>query len=201
MENLEKFIAEHRSEFDDAAPHARVWASIERSLPQQSTVPMKVIKSFAWRTPLRAAAAVLLLISVGAAAGIFWVKKQQSNTAADLVLQNTAPEYNDMEQYYQSEVKQSFAKLANYKYQDTTLETDFRQMEAVASDLKQELASAPKSSREDIVKNLVENYQARLHILKRILSKLEEVKHQDSSSQILNQIKNNKNEKDEKLEL
>ncbi len=201
MENLEKFIAEHRSEFDDAAPRARVWASIERSLPQPSAVPMKVIKSFAWRTPLRAAAAVLLLVSVGAAAGIFWVKKQQNSTAAALVLENTAPEYNDMERYYQSEVKQSFAKLANYKYQDTTLETDFRQMEAVASDLKQELASAPKSSREDIVKNLVENYQARLHILKRILSKLEEVKHQDSSSQILNQIKNNKNEKDEKLEL
>ena len=199
---IEKFIAAHRQEFDDTLPSEQNWIAIARRLETNSTaVPSKTVIPLTSIRPmwhrLKMAAAVLLLISASAAGGIFFAKNTTYVTN-DVVLQKIAPEFREMEQYYQKEVKNGFAKLVNYKYRDETLETDFQQMEAVASDLKAELSVAPKSSREEIIQRLIGNYQARLNILKRVLSQIEGL----NAPQDKIQKEQNKNKTDnEKLEI
>src|ERR1700757_1775946 len=62
---LEKWVREHREEFDELEPSPDLWAKIEARLPSQFNEPKKKeAKMFSLGFVLRVAAAIIVLMSV-----------------------------------------------------------------------------------------------------------------------------------------
>jgi hypothetical protein len=50
---------------------------------------------------------------------------------------------------------------------------DLQQIDEVQKDLRRELQNAPKSSREEIIQTMIKNYQTKLDILERVLTRVQ----------------------------
>jgi hypothetical protein len=167
-DNLERFIIENRAAFDVATPPPRVWAIIAATLEEEKSVS---ISSFSWQKltlkhAASVAALVLLLVGVGAIGGSYYT--QQSYNIA---LQQVAPDFQETERFYQREIHQKTKILAKYDIDDH-VKTDLAQFDTIVEDLKRELRNSPKSSREQIVHNLLESYQAKINVLEQILARV-----------------------------
>ena len=205
MENLEQYIKDNRTAFDTEIPNLRVWVSIEKKLKPELDVEAfiednrtdfdteipnlkiwaqidKVVNHPAQRRHIlrgwlwRSAAAVALLI-VGATVGIGLYEKRANTVAVEQV----APDFKDTEKYYNQQVQAKLTKLATYQNTDPSVFSDLKQIDEIQEELKAELGNAPMSTREEIVRRMIENYQIKIGILERVLENIE-----DNPSQNLN---------------
>ncbi len=174
-DRLENFITDHREAFDDQVPDLKVWAAIDKEL-SGTEKPQAKIRSF--RRFLSIAAGIALLLTIGAAIGL---QIGQQHSAEGLV----SSEFKEMQQYYDSQIKEKRSVLASYS-QSSVVQEDLEQLDEFLKELQGELAVAPEDSREQIINAMIRNYQTRLEILERVLTKIE------STNQ-----KNLKSEKDE----
>ncbi len=163
MDNLEKFISENRADFDDKSPPARVWDKIEgKSKPEVKKITF-------WRG-FRVAAAVLLLLTTGAAMGIAFMNNQNASSLASNTLTN---EFLEVERYYQKEINVKVKRLTSMKDYDTSVNEDLEQLDLSISELKAEIADAPKGSEEEIISTMINNYKTKVELLERILDRME----------------------------
>jgi len=163
-DSLEKFVLENREAFDDAIPSLKVWGEIDRSVNRREA------RRITLRRSLRIAAGVLFLLFAGALAGHYLSGLEEENPVA--VLENVAPEYFEMAQYYEGEISSKEKQLAAYQQGETVLE-DFAQLDEAMEELKEELLHAPKGQEEQIVENLIKNYQTKIQILERVLERIQ----------------------------
>ncbi len=182
---LEAFVLENHAKFDTEMLPKGIWSAIENRLDEQQTVVLSSVKkTIYWRQYLNIAASALILLSIGAIGGIYFVKQSQiPNTIA----QQVDPEYPETEQYYVSKVNSKVKQLAAYP-NNKDVEIDLAQIDQFIFDLKTELIQAPKSSREEIVKTMIAHYQIKLDLLDKVLKQL-------PSQPIIHQQKNQNNEK------
>jgi predicted PurR-regulated permease PerM len=166
MDKIEKFILDHREEFDSEVPSLNVWAAIDKELGSQGGKQVTM-----WRA-LRVAAAVLVLLTVGGVGGYYTFQQQLSGQVASLA--EVAPEYAPLEAYYHEQLDTRLQQLASYK-EATSVRSDLEQLDAVFQELTKELAAAPKGSEEQIIQAMIRNYQTRLEILERVLQNIEPV--------------------------
>jgi type VI protein secretion system component VasF len=164
-DNLEKFINENRSEFDDRQPSKDIWLSIDQALDQKRKKPARRIPI--WRYA-RVAAAAVLLIGTGVVIGL----KMNNQTPEPLAFEEVYPEYFEAEQYYQKEVNTKIAQLANYSH-DAEINDDLKQLDAIYEELKKELSEAPKTQQEQIINAMITNYRTKLSILERVLERIQ----------------------------
>ncbi|HMR43885.1 MAG TPA: hypothetical protein PKC40_08625 [Saprospiraceae bacterium] len=168
MNNLEKFIRENRADFDKETPGLKVWANISKELEKQKTGGAKTISI---KRYLSIAAAALVLLTIGGLAGSYF--KGQPIPA--IAIQNTPelpPEFQEMEDFYRHQYEQQVRLLANYQV-DPAFKDDLKQFEEVMETLKTELQNAPKGNEERIVTAIIQNYQAKIEILQRILERIQ----------------------------
>lgn len=180
--SVETFIKDNREAFDAETPHLKVWSNIEKRL--------NALKGGARIIPLnglRQAAAAIALLIVGAGLGIFFTTKTEDKALAQ-VTQQVAPDLKEAENFYNQKVETKLTQLVNHN-PDPSVMADLKQIDEIQEELKKELKNAPASTREEIVRRLIENYQIKLGILERVLNHIEE-----------NQIENQKlQHKDEKI--
>ncbi len=165
MSNLEKFILENRADFDTGVPSLNVWANIDRQLDRQRPAVRMV-----WMKRLRAAAAVLVLLLAGGAAGAYLANR---GGAVDS-LADVSPEHAEMERYFSSQVEEKMAKLASYK-QDGVVKADLKELDETYEQLREELKDAPVGAEEKIIQAMIETYQTKISILEQVLEKVESV--------------------------
>lgn len=165
---LESFIRTNRDAFDAEAPDLRVWASIEQAVPAQTA---KVVHVRWQHYLLRSAAAIALLVS-GITIGIWY--SGNNNGQPSMAMSDLSSEYAELEQYYQRDISTKKNKLTRYaSYSDKIVLDDLRQMDNAMHELREELANVPPGNREQVVRAMIENYQAKAAILERVLQHLE----------------------------
>ena len=171
--DLEQFIQNNREAFDDARPSLKLWAEIEKELGGQETAsPSANIHPLRSRRPwYQIAASVAILLSVGAFGGAYLTKQSHQPTAQALIEQ-FAPEFGEMEAYYNQRIQEDYARLTSYT-QDPEIDADLAQVDQAMEELRAELENAPPGREEQIVQQLIESYRLKLQILERILEHIE----------------------------
>ncbi len=176
-DKLEQYIEQHRQAFDSASPRPALWEQID----EQVNGPHKV-RRLSWRHIARIAAAVLLVLVVGAVIGNEWQKRQQGDTLSK--------ELTEIEAAYQNRIKVQMTRLSDSGYHEAVY-ADLKELETFVAELKTELHNTPESGREAVLTAIINNYRARLEILQMVLQKLESSQNQQS--------KNSKNDENIKL--
>ena len=180
MDQLEKFILEHREDFDDVTPDLKVWGAIHQALEQKqtglfvaSTQSLSNVKRMSLWRYVRYAAAVLL-IAVGVH-GMIWFKQNPASIASHIVpsksvaLQDISPEYSEVQQYYVRKIAQQTQEFNAKKY-DPSVNNDLNQLDEVTAELEAEMVNAPKGSREKIIATMINNYKTKMEILEKVLN-------------------------------
>jgi hypothetical protein len=166
--DLEKFILDNRDAFDDARPSLKLWAAIEKDLNEEKAPSRSLRVSRPW---YQVAAAVLILLTVGGAGGAYLNQQTQQPTAQSMI-DEVAPEFEEMEQYYNQRIQENYARLTTYT-QDPEIDADLQQLDNAMIELREDLANAPAGQEEMIVQQLIDSYRLKLQILERILERIE----------------------------
>jgi hypothetical protein len=162
MDNLEKFILEHRSEFDTAVPNLRVWAEIDRKMER------KPLKKVIFMHRLRLAAAVAVLLVAGGVIGAYLATPEDNvKSLADI-----SPEHAEMEQFFNAQIDDKMAQLASYR-QDGFVKADLQELDSLYSELQQDLKNAQPGSEEQVIQAMIINYQTKIDILEQVLEKVQ----------------------------
>lgn len=169
-DKLERFIRDNRPAFDTEHPGLGLWNRIEQELPRAATGPTR--QRYPLGYPLwRVAAAVLLLLFAGGLIGQ-QLGKEVVDEQQLAVLEQIAPEFSDLESYYEGRINAHKAQLANYR-DDPAIQADLEQIDQAMAELRDELLSAPAGDQQLIVENLINSYRLKLDILERILDRLQ----------------------------
>lgn len=163
MDRLEKFVIRNRTEFDSEVPSLKVWAEIDKQLEQKSAKRITL-----WRS-MRVAAAVVILLCAGSFIGN--QMGDSSNTMASS-LGEIAPEYAELESYYNSQIDQKIKQLASYRH-EVYVQEDLRQLDEIFTELRTELENAPKGAEKQIIQMMIDNYETKVSILERVLKKIQ----------------------------
>ncbi len=172
VDPLERFIRDNRTELDAALPKTNMWEQLEKSLPTASPAAKRVHLN--WQKTLLRAAAAVILMATGAGLGIWY--SQQSNQAG-MAMSEVSPEYRELEQFYQRDIRSKQQELATFTgNQPEEVHGDLQQIDAAMQELRDELADVPPGNREQVVRAMIENYKAKMAILQRVLERLEPTK-------------------------
>jgi hypothetical protein len=178
-DKVENYIKANREAFDTETPSLKVWHNVAATLvadsepatkvaATQSVTNTKVVRLTWWR---QAAAAVALLV-FGVMIGFLLNQKQADKVLAQATEQ-VGPELQEAEDFYNQKVQSKYTQLASFN-PDPSVLADLKQLDEVQEELKKELQHAPTSTREEIVRRLIENYQIKLGILERVLNHIKE---------------------------
>jgi hypothetical protein len=174
-DKLEKFVKEHRDEFDTFEPRPDLWQDISKELPQKKT-PRVISLSYVqlWRY----AAAVALLIAVGFVMLQYNAAKPSQKVAQIYTFEKIAPQMVEVESYYTSLINEKKAQMGNYDLKALGIEDNLGQDVAVLDSsytrLKRELLTTP--NKEKIIDAMIQNLQLRMGILNEQLKTLENIK-------------------------
>lgn len=159
-DQLDDFIKQNRSAFDDKEPPEKVWKKIQQSLPGNTAGP--------WYNSLtlwRAAAVLFMALSF-----YLLIPKSVPQGDASRVAVN---EFNDVEAFYTAQISQKVALIEEVSGSSSTDEftQDFQQLEAMYNVLKEEWKTRPSKKVKDA---LVLNLLVRINLLNQQLHRLEE---------------------------
>jgi hypothetical protein len=171
MDNLERFIRDNRDDFDRELPSLEVWSKIDRKV---GGGPGKVVRLTRRRITAYAAAAVILL-GIGIFVGTQYQK--QNIPVVATITGEEAPlpkQFVEVEDFYRHQYEEQVQQLASYQV-DPTFKEDLKQFEDVMNELKTELAKAPKGNEDRIISAIIQNYQMKIDILKRVQERLEKI--------------------------
>ncbi len=160
MDQLEKFVRNHRAEFDSNNPDPGLWTAIEDRLPAKEAKHFTI-----WKLTSVAAVGLVLILS-GVIVGMNMNNNSVTSTAEYI-------EFREAEQYYNMQLQQRVSALAEYQY-DPTIDDDLDELKEVYNDLSAELEDGMEPNKNDIIQALIQNYQTRVDLLERVLEKLEE---------------------------
>lgn len=153
-----KFANDHRDQFDDKLPPARIWVQIAGSIFGGRTVSLWNSVSL-WR----AAALVLLGLSVYLALPmrqVFTAKAQQ--------------DFVDIESFYSAQISEKVALISDEGlFADDSFTQDLQKLEAMYTVLTEEMKKHPSDKVKDA---LVLNMLVRIDLLNQQIQKLEESK-------------------------
>jgi hypothetical protein len=156
-DELEDFINQNRSAFDDKEPSDKVWKNIETTLPQKNSLWNSVVM---WR----AAAVIFMVLS----AYLLIPKDIASKKNGEIALN----EFKDVEAFYVSQISEKVELIDEFKTADglNGFTHDFKQLEAMYMVLKEEMKNHPTQKVKDA---LVLNLLVRIDLLNQQLNHLE----------------------------
>ncbi|HEX3008503.1 MAG TPA: hypothetical protein VHO90_12910 [Bacteroidales bacterium] len=187
-ERFEKYVKDHRDDFDMLEPDAALWNRIENKLQQQ---PRSRNLSVLWK-----AAAVLIIFGFS-----FWAQMQienkpqvatrhhfhtDNNSVAEVAEpeelpaiakqanSKMVPEFAETEKYYSRKVNSTMKELNTYlvKFPDVAqdMKKDLAELDSVYKSLKKDLGD--NVAQEEIISAMIQNYRMKLQILEDIKNEL-----------------------------
>lgn len=175
-DNLEQFIKDNRADFDREVPSLKVWAAIDKEIgsEEKPVAKPRTLWRYAW-----IAASVTFLLATGTLIGLQLNNGTESEIAS---LGDVSTEYAEMEQHYQSQIKEKVAQLASYD-DNASIVDDLSQVDEFMEELKQELQESPKGNEEKIINAMIDNYQTKLDILERVLERIQSTNQENLKSE------------------
>ena len=158
-QDIESFIWNHQSAFEDREPNPAIWLEVEKTLRPPQTAFFRIRKTIA------VAATILLPIIGGLTYSIY--ENRQSGNQQDSVYA-IAPELKEIENHYESLFKEGYQVLVKDGVEDQ-LAADFVELDRTITSLKSELLGAPPGKSTDIIKDLIDSYRLKIKMLERIL--------------------------------
>ena len=178
MDKLEKYIKDHREQFDDRYPPAHIWDQISSRLPQQREGVRRIVM-WKWMT---VAAVTLALVMCGVVAGMYMGRNAGHSDPA-------YAEFMQAQQYYNLEFDKRKNELARHVY-DPEVDNDLRELDAIYQDLSHEFKSTNAPDKSELINAMIQVYRARIELLERVLNKIEQnnnenqIDHEDENVRI-----------------
>ena len=170
-DKLEKFIIDHRNEFDEMEPSPMLWDKIETRKPQTVSLNWKTIG-------LRVAAVVVIFIS----SYYFHDFMETRNTGENTIVSESGmngqnsmyQELVEAEFYYTSQIEETreavFHLTSNNHRLRNDINTELLDLDKVFQELKNDLKD--NADNEEVIVAMIQNYRLKLEILKDILNQL-----------------------------
>lgn len=162
QKSLEKFISEHRSEFDDLKAPPGVWEKINQK-------PKLVHPIWKWTA---VAASALLLLSVG------YIIGSGGNSKPDIA---GWEEYLETEQYYEARINRKMEEIKTLEVSDEVL-ADIQTLDDVYHDLKTQLLEDPNADTEVLLSAMIKHQQQKLEVMEEILNRVDKYKSSENES-------------------
>ncbi len=170
-DKLEKFILEHKDEFDFIEPGADVWKRIQKPEPK--------IRRLSWqKTGWRVAAGIAIFISA-----YFFHDLTDRMTKDNIAstVQEPAAEPNEnvkilmeADAYYTSQINSAKLEIEQRSVNDPGLikdvDFDLVELDKVFAELKNDLKD--NSDNEEVINAMIQNYRLKLQILEDVLNQL-----------------------------
>lgn len=188
-DQLKKFIADKREEFDVFEPRPDLWQDISKELhPTQSkSKPAKVV-TFRVQEVLRYAAAIALIFLSAFLLGRYMKQSNEVQLAGESVkgqtaIETIAPELLQVEAHYTSLIEQKQAELNEFDLKalevDSDLDAQMKTLDSTYAQLKKELLSSP--NKDQVIDAMTVNMQLRIDLLNQQLNTLKKIKKQQST--------------------
>lgn len=174
QDKFEKYVEEHRPEFDRFEPPLRSWQVVQSGLQKR--------RKFEPRRYVAVAAAVLFILS----AFIWFVQwpAQPKPVAQQGTGTQARPEIRAAEAYYTTLVEASRTQIDKYRQQYPDLCKDFEKeidtLSSMYGNLKTEYTNS--AGNEAVLQAMIENLQIQVDILKRQLQVLSAIKQQENKN-------------------
>jgi len=166
MDELEKFIVDHRQELDKYSPKKKTWKRIESALG----------KSPRYLTYGLSAAAAILVITIALAAllkmDVSWLpgsKKYQTLKYNDPIIRETELYYENL---FNDMLIEAKPLLTEYPDLEKELIIDLSQLDSICSEIKQDLKD--NISNQEVIEALIKNYRIKIRILNDMLDLLKQ---------------------------
>lgn len=168
---LEKFVREHRQEWDDQKAPPEIWENIVEHLPNEEEVRRSTSNSWKTVAILLGIFLVILLTYL-----LFFSERKEDMVAPQQILEYAElPDFNETEEYYMSAVFASEQKISE-QILDVSLEKDLSLLDQSTNELREEYKTAQGGYKEDILRAIILNHQTKLQILERVLINIENSK-------------------------
>lgn len=178
-DKLEKFVIDHRADFDDLEPNPALWEKIN---PQQPRVV-----HINWKRVLTQAAAVVVIF---VASYYFHDFMQNRNHASNMATNETATEGHkqmrelmEAEVYYTSMIdskkEEIFTLAASQPLLRDEINDELMELDEDFRNLKEDLND--NADNEEVIAAMIQNYRLKLRILEETLEQLQESKNEKST--------------------
>ncbi len=171
---LEKTIRDNKEAFDEE-PLAGHFDRFEKKLGGKTGKKKKT----SWKVYIQIAASVLLAALIINQARIYMSPGKDS----DIKLSEISPEYREVEYYYTTSIQSGLNEWnrlvkegAIGEDEQAMMKQEMQDFDTMYKNLQTELQANPEDER--VVNAMLEYYQAKLSIIKLVITKLEEVKQQ-----------------------
>jgi len=180
---LEKFIGDHRNEFDDAVPSSKVWENVAKGFEEKKQQKAVLLPLYKWSI------AAALLITAGIT--IFLVLNNKKTGTVETAGIDTINPINTNAPEYVPEVNQ-FAKMVVLKQEELKalapeqpelyrkFTTDIIQLDSSYKSLESQLSTTP--NRELLIEAMIQNLQLQLNVLNQQLNIINQIKQSKSNS-------------------
>ncbi|MEO1434590.1 MAG: hypothetical protein AAFV80_03585 [Bacteroidota bacterium] len=166
QDRLEQILKDQRPDFDDRTPPGDLWGKIEHAIHQEPA-PTTDQSPKGYLRILRVAAAVMLLLGLGAWGGMYYANLQ-SGPESILANNPAYQEFVEAEAYLVKQINIQKGELETINGVDL-LESDLKELEDHFNELKNELGAS--GDREVIINAMIENYRMRIRLMEHVLLK------------------------------
>ncbi len=166
MDKLEKFVIEHRNEFDIYEPNPELWNKIYRP-----NSPGNYGISWLWK-----AAVILLVFSASYLAHIHIKNTRHIAVKGDNMNPALAvPEIAETEKYYSGLIQTKLTEvqkvLASYPELKKDLHRDLAELDSIYKVLRKDLKD--NVSNQEVIEAMIQNYRLKLKLLEQIQQELQ----------------------------
>ncbi len=167
-DKLEKYVEEHRREFNDLEPSDGLWDRISDDLPQKTGINYPLF--------VRVAAAVLLM----AASYIYYVNTESNQQPAETTasaMQEQPKLYRELKEaeiYYTTKISETkdelFVVLDDQPELKQDIESELKELNEAYTELEDDLMD--NASNEEIIEYMIQNHRLKLQILEQMLHQI-----------------------------
>jgi hypothetical protein len=165
MDELEKYIKDHRHELDRYSPPKKVWSRIQSELGRK-----KHTLSFG----ISAAAIIVIVVAIGALLRINSRGSEETRLENDIIKIYTG--IRETELYYDNLIndliKQAQPLLTEYPDVQKELNEDMTKLDSLYIDIRKDLKD--NISNKEVIEAMINNYRIKIRILNDLLDQLKE---------------------------
>jgi hypothetical protein len=163
MDKLEKFVNDHRDEFDVYDPNPDLWHKIKLHKPLQNRSI-----SLLWKV------AVVLFVFGASYMTHIYLSKNNNFIKQDNA-DYTFPELRETEKYYsnliQAKLNEVQTVLVSYPELKNDLQRDLAELDSIYKDLTKDLKD--NISNQEVIEAMIQNYRIKLKLLEQIQQELQ----------------------------
>lgn len=181
-DKLEKFLAEHREEFDSESPPPMIWMNLDKELStnrNDKTAVVRDLKQTSIMRVMQVAAMFVVVMGVGLLIGM------QINKSGNTYNNPQLDEFVEAEKHYNKKIDNMLMTVKSAGMEGAEdVEKDLKSLDAVYNELKEELLSGKGSNTDKVVNSMIYNYRTKIEILETLLNKKNQLNIEDDKVEI-----------------